>query len=127
MDKDSSHAVGFKKGNTHESDSELESESDDTPYTTPATTRKPLNNHLNFTNAHASSSSNTARVPYNGLKMNCHFGTHSSSKIKTTQLWQKSVQSNRKWNSLAWIGMTQHAMQLKFLMQNMKRFKLMML
>jgi len=60
MDKDSSHAVGFKKGNTHESDSELESESDDTPYTTPATTRKPLNNHLNFTNAHASSSSNTA-------------------------------------------------------------------
>ncbi len=50
----------FKKGNTHESDSEIELESDDAPYTTPAATLKPLSNHLNFTKAHASSSSNTA-------------------------------------------------------------------
>jgi len=60
--------------------------------------------------------SNTARAPYNGLKMNCHSGTHSSSKIKTMQLWQKSVQSN----SLAWTGMTQHAMQQKYWMRNTK-------
>jgi hypothetical protein len=60
MNKDSSHAIGSNKGNTHESNSELESESDDTPYTTPATTRKPLSNYQNFTNAQASSSSNTA-------------------------------------------------------------------
>jgi len=40
MDKDSSHAVGSKKGNTHESNSEIES--DDYTSTSPATTRKPI-------------------------------------------------------------------------------------
>ncbi len=69
----------------------------------------------------------TARAPYNGLKMNCHSKIRAPLRTRTMWLWQKSVQSNKKFNSLAWIGMIQPAMQLRFSTQNMKSFILMTL
>jgi hypothetical protein len=56
--------------------------------------------------------SNTAQVPYDGLKMSYHFVIHTPLKIRTMKLWQKSLQSNKKWNSIDWYDPACYAIKI---------------